>query len=225
MDVRLQCGYSRAQRAASYAFLFHVIIWCQLCPPHPLPSCRRWLQDVFDIPLVIQMTDDEKYLWKDITLEESHYYAVENAKDIIACAHPRFTNNVVKIQKHVTFNQVKGIFGFTDSDSIGKISFPAIQAAPSFSNSFPQIFGSKTDVPCLIPCAIDQDPYFRMTRDVAPRIGYPKPALLHSTFFPALQGAQTKMSASDPNSSIFLTDTPKQIKDKVIYLEKDSPRQ
>lgn len=62
-----------------------------------------------------------------------------------------------------------------------------------------------------------QDPYFRMTRDVAPRIGYPKPALLHSTFFPALQGAQTKMSASDPNSSIFLTDTPKQIKSKVSY--------
>lgn len=54
-----------------------------------------------------------------------------------------------------------------------------------------------------------------MTRDVAPRIGYPKPALLHSTFFPALQGAQTKMSASDPNSSIFLIDTAKQIKTKV----------
>ncbi|PNI97325.1 WARS isoform 43, partial [Pan troglodytes] len=123
--------------------------------------------------------------------------------------------NVVKIQKHVTFNQVKGIFGFTDSDCIGKISFPAIQAAPSFSNSFPQIFRDRTDIQCLIPCAIDQDPYFRMTRDVAPRIGYPKPALLHSTFFPALQGAQTKMSASDPNSSIFLTDTAKQIKTKV----------
>uniref|UniRef100_A0A3Q3JQ67 Tryptophan--tRNA ligase, cytoplasmic n=1 Tax=Monopterus albus TaxID=43700 RepID=A0A3Q3JQ67_MONAL len=172
----------------------------------------KWLQDVFDIPLVIQMTDDEKYLWKDLTVEECHRFAVENAKDIIACgfdvnktfifsdldymgASPKFYRNVVKVQKHVTFNQVKGIFGFTDSDCIGKISFPNIQ--------------------CLIPCAIDQDPYFRMTRDVAPRIGYPKPALLHSTFFPALQGAQTKMSASDANSSIFLTDTLKQIKNKV----------
>ncbi|XP_041927900.1 tryptophan--tRNA ligase, cytoplasmic [Alosa sapidissima] len=192
----------------------------------------KWLQDVFDIPLVIQMTDDEKYLWKDLTLEDCHHFAVENAKDIIACgfdvnktfifsdldymgSSPSFYRNVVKIQKHVTFNQVKGIFGFTDSDCIGKISFPAIQAAPSFSNSFPQIFNDRKDVTCLIPCAIDQDPYFRMTRDVAPRIGYPKPALLHSTFFPALQGAQTKMSASDATSSIFLTDTPKQIKNKV----------
>jgi tryptophanyl-tRNA synthetase len=55
-----------------------------------------------------------------------------------------------------------------------------------------------------------------MTRDVAPRLGFPKPALIHSVFFPALQGAKSKMSASDANSSIFLTDTPKQIKDKVI---------
>jgi len=37
--------------------------------------------------------------------------------------------------------------------------FAAIQATPSFSNSFPQIFGTRDDVPCLIPCAIDQDPY------------------------------------------------------------------
>lgn len=32
-----------------------------------------------------------------------------------------------------------------------------------------------------------QDPYFRMTRDVAPKLGYIKPALIESSFFPALQ--------------------------------------
>lgn len=100
-------------------------------------------------------------------------------------------------------------------DNVGKIHFVAIQAAPSFSNSFPQIFGTTSNVPCLIPCAIDQDPYFRLTRDVAQKLKYPKPALLHSKFFPALQGPQTKMSASDPNSSIFMTDKPAQIKNKV----------
>lgn len=72
-----------------------------------------------------------------------------------------------------------------------------------------------TDIPCLIPCAIDQDPYFRLTRDVAVKLKYPKPALLHAKFFPALQGPQSKMSASDPNSSIYMTDTPNQIKNKV----------
>lgn len=127
---------------------------------------------------------------------------------------PEFYRNIIRIQKCVTFNQVKGIFGFGDSDVIGKIGFPAAQAAPAFSSTFPHIFGDKK-VQCLIPCAIDQDPYFRMTRDVAPRLGFPKPALMHSTFFPALQGAKSKMSASDPNSAIFLTDTPKQIKTKI----------
>lgn len=192
----------------------------------------KWLQEEFNVPLVVQMTDDEKYLWKDLTLEKAFQYTIENAKDIVALgfdvnktfifsdleymgSSSGFYRNVVRVQKHVTFNQVKGIFGFTDSDCIGKISFPAIQAAPSFSSSFPQIFNGRKDIQCLIPCAIDQDPYFRMTRDVAPRIGFPKPALLHSTFFPALPGAQTKMSASDPNSTIFLTDSAKQIKNKI----------
>ena len=49
------------------------------------PRPRRWLQDTFDVPLVIQLTDDEKFLWKDLTLEEANRLAHENAKDIIAC--------------------------------------------------------------------------------------------------------------------------------------------
>ena len=54
-----------------------------------------------------------------------------------------------------------------------------------------------------------------MTRDVAPHLGFPKPAVLHSTFFPALQGDQSKMSVNDPTSSILLTDSDDVIKTKV----------
>jgi len=59
------------------------------------------------------------------------------------------------------------------------------------------------------------------TRDVAHKLtpkSHPlggKPALLHSKFFPPLQGATGKMSASDDNSAIFLTDTPERIKSKI----------
>lgn len=190
----------------------------------------KWLQDVFDVPLVIQLTDDEKYLWKELDIDQTNKLAFENAKDIIAVGFDinktfifsdvdflggEFYKNVLRVQKHVTFNQVKGIFGFDESSNIGKIMFPAIQAVPSFSSSFPFIFGGRKDVPCLIPCAIDQDPYFRMTRDVAPKLGFQKPALIHSSFFPALQGAASKMSSSDENSSVFLTDTTSQIKKKI----------
>lgn len=44
----------------------------------------KWLQESFDVPLVIQLTDDEKVLWKDLTIEQAIKLARENAKDIIA---------------------------------------------------------------------------------------------------------------------------------------------
>ena len=132
----------------------------------------------------------------------------------------------------MTYNQARGIFGFTGESSIGQVGFPAIQvraappgpsfslnallqAAPSFPDSFPHLFGPGKKLRCLIPCAIDQDPYFRMTRDIAPRIKGHKPALIESRFFPSLKGDTGKMSASDETSAVYVTDTPKQIKTKI----------
>ncbi|KAB5595248.1 Tryptophanyl-tRNA synthetase [Ceratobasidium theobromae] len=204
--------------------------------PHPLLRrgtffSHRWLQDVFDVPLVIQLTDDEKFLFKhELKIEQVQDFSRKNARDIIAVGFNRektfifsdldyvggaFFKNVVKIARGITLSQAKATFGFVESDNIGKIHFASIQAATSFSNSHPQIFGTKSDIPSLIPCAIDQDPYFRLTRDVANKLGYPKPSLLHAKFFPALQGAGSKMSASNVNSAIYMTDTPNQIKNKI----------
>jgi hypothetical protein len=46
----------------------------------------RWLQEIFDVPIVIQLTDDEKFLFKsNLTVEMCHQFAFDNAKDIIAC--------------------------------------------------------------------------------------------------------------------------------------------
>ncbi|CAN6465718.1 unnamed protein product [Victoria cruziana] len=190
----------------------------------------KYLQDAFRVPLVIQLTDDEKCMWKNLSVEESRRLARENAKDIIACGFDvtrtfifadfdyvggEFYRNMVRVGKHVTLNKVAAIFGFTGEDHIGKINFPTVQAVPSFPTSFPHLFPGRDNLRCLIPCAIDQDPYFRMTRDVAPRIGYQKPALIESSFFPALQGETGKMSASDPNSAIYVTDSAKVIKNKI----------
>ncbi|CAE7836803.1 WARS1 [Symbiodinium microadriaticum] len=122
---------------------------------------------------------------------------------------------ILKIQKMVTYSQAKGIFGFGPSDNIGKSAFPAVQATPAFSQAFPIPLKGAPNMPCLIPCAIDQDAYFRMTRDIAPRMSCHKPALIHSKFFPPLQGRGGKMSGSEANSAVFLTDTPKQIKNKI----------
>lgn len=121
----------------------------------------------------------------------------------------------------VSNSQVRAIFGFTMSDNIGKSSFPAIQAAPSFPSSFPVPFGGRTHMHCLIPCAIDQDAYFRMTRDVAPRLGFLKPALIHCKFFPPLQGRGGKMSGSAANSAVYVTDTPKMVSSPMRYVQQE----
>ncbi|CAG9333129.1 unnamed protein product [Blepharisma stoltei] len=191
---------------------------------------NKWLQDVFDVPICIQITDDEKYLYRpELSFDDVQGFARENIRDIIACGFDinktfifkdtdyikQLYPNFIKMQKHITLNQIFGCFGFDGSDNVGKFAYPPLQAVPAFSNSFPHLFGTRTDIPCLIPEAIDQDPYFRMTRDVAPRIQYLKPAVLHAKFFPALQGLNTKMSASDENSAIYLTDTPDMIEKKI----------
>uniref|UniRef100_A0A7S1Y256 tryptophan--tRNA ligase n=1 Tax=Grammatophora oceanica TaxID=210454 RepID=A0A7S1Y256_9STRA len=208
----------------------------------------QWLQKALGCPLVIQMTDDEKFLFKGTYTDSDgdnlqHFASLttENARDIIACGFDfektflfsdldyvgRMYPNICRIWKAVTTNTVNGIFGFDGTSNIGKIAFPAVQAAPSFASSFPTVLGvgsdkrRDTEYACLIPCAIDQDPYFRMTRDIAHKLvgkGHPlggKPALIHSKFFPPLQGAEGKMSSSDTNSAIFLTDTPKDIERKI----------
>lgn len=195
----------------------------------PFVFCK-YLQDVFDCNLVIQMTDDEKFLFKEsLSLDDCERFTTLNARDIIAVGfNPAKTfifsdvqyfgymyRTVLRVQKLVNYNQARSVFGFTDSDAIGKISFPATQIAPSFSEAFPHLFGGRRDVPCLIPYAIDQDPYFRVCRDIAPRLKFHKPASICSQFFPALQGHHTKMSASAENTAIFMTDTPAQIKDKI----------
>ncbi|CAL1155452.1 unnamed protein product [Cladocopium goreaui] len=207
-----------------------------------LVGALRWLQKAFNVPLVIQMTDDEKFLWKGEydpekgdNLHVYQRYTIENAKDIIACGFDKsktfiFSDcdyvghmypNIVRVWKAITYNTAKGAFGFQGESNIGQSAFPAIQAVPSFPSSFSVPFKGDQHLPCLIPCAIDQDPYFRVTRDIAHKLvpkDHPlkgKPSLIHCKFFPPLTGAEGKMAASDENSAIFLTDTPEDIEKKI----------
>jgi len=123
----------------------------------------------------------------------------------------RLTNS-----KRINRGTADACFGFDSSTNIGKVHFAATQAAASFAGSFPFIFGPDSDdIPCIIPMAIDQDPYFRLTRDVAAQLKYAKPSLIHARFLDALQGPGSKMSASLESSAIFVRDTPKTILSKV----------
>jgi tryptophanyl-tRNA synthetase len=178
----------------------------------------KYLQDAFGSDLYFQITDDEKFFVnQNLTLDEISGFTKDNILDIIAVGFdPEKTkiftdltytkelyNIAARVAKHVTFSTAKATFGFSDSSNIGIIFFPAVQAAPCF---LPQRLTGK-DAHVIIPCAIDQDPYWRITRDVAPKLGYRKPAGIFSKFIPGL-GAGGKMSASMPETAIFLSDSP-----------------
>ncbi len=185
----------------------------------------KHLQEKFDTRLYFQMTDDEKFLVEDQNkLSEMTKFAYENSLDLVALGfEPENTFIIYDVQdidllydvalevaKRITYSTAKATFGFQDSTNIGWVFWPAIQAAPCFIHT--KLTGE--NVPALIPAAIDQDPYWRVTRDIAQKLGYYKPAQIHCRFLPGL-GVGGKMSASEPETSIFTMDSPEVVKRKI----------
>jgi tryptophanyl-tRNA synthetase len=164
------------------------------------------------------LVDDE------LELEDTKRFAYENALDLIALGFkPENTFIIFDVQdmgllydialevaKRITYSTAKATFGFQESTNIGWVFWPAIQAAPCFIHA--KLTGE--NVPALIPAAIDQDPYWRVTRDIATKLGYYKPAQMHCRFLPGL-GVGGKMSASEPETSIFTIDPPEVVKRKI----------
>jgi tryptophanyl-tRNA synthetase len=184
-----------------------------------------WLQQKFDAKLYFQFSDDEKFLFKEnLELEQAVKLGYDNALDVIALgfdlkktiafSNVEYASKIypiaLKVAKKVTLSTAKAVFGFENENNIGEIFYTAMQSAPAF---LPSVEAGK-NVPVLVPLAIDQDPHFRVTRDVSEKLGFYKPAVLHSKFAPSLTG-EAKMNASTPASSIFTTDSDKEIDQKV----------
>ncbi|MFW9868476.1 MAG: tryptophan--tRNA ligase [Candidatus Thorarchaeota archaeon] len=186
----------------------------------------KWMQEKFDTRLYFQLTNDEKFFFESqLSLEEVQEFTYENILDFIALGFEPENTFVLRdiehidmmyelaarVAKKVTFSTAKAVFGFDNSMNIGGIWYPAMQAVPAFLHSW--ITGKKT--PCIIPCAIDQDPHWRVTRDVAEKLGYFKPGSIQCSFVPGLK-EDGKMSASDPMAAIYTVDSPKLAKKKVM---------
>lgn len=181
----------------------------------------KWLQDRFKVNLYIQITDDEKYVIKrERSWTDVQKYADENILDICAVGfdpdrtfvfkNSEYVKNVypmlLDIGRRITYSTAKSVFGFVNESNLGIIGFPAYQIMPTF-------FEKKR---CLIPAAIDQDPYWRVQRDIAEIMGYRKAAAIHSKFLPPLTGVEGKMSASLGETAIWLTDDEKTVKRKIM---------
>jgi len=207
----------RASSKGSKVHIGHLIPWI-MC---------KWLQDKFDAEMWFQFPDEEKFLYKpEMTLEDTEKATYEDMLDVIALGFdPKKTHFLVdtkhaglmykeacKVAKKITFSTIKSSFGFTDSNNIGSIFYTAMQAVPAF---LPSVLKGK-NIPCLIPLGIDQDTHFRISRDVMPKLGFYKPAIIHNVFLPPLIGMGGKMSASGAEgTAIYTTDSPKEVEEKI----------
>ena len=181
----------------------------------------KWLQDKFQANVYIQITDDEKFLEerRNLSYAETQRWAEDNILEIAAVGFDpektfilqdtEFVGHtypmILKIARRVNYSTAKSVFGFTGETNIGFSFYPAIQILPT-------LFEKKR---CLIPSAIDQDPYWRIQRDIAEPLGYHKAAAIHSKFLPTLTGIQDKMSTSKPETAIYLNDDDKTVRNKI----------
>lgn len=180
-----------------------------------------WLQKVFDVNVYIEITDDEKFVYnRKYKWEKLQHYANDNILDIGVVGFDPDKTFIFKdseyikhiyplaleVARKITYSTAKAVFGFTGATNIGLIFYPSLQIVPTF-------FEKKR---ALIPCAIDQDPYWRIQRDIAESLGYYKAATIHSIFLPPLTGMQDKMSSSKPETAIFLDDDEVTVKRKVM---------
>lgn len=119
--------------------------------------------------------------------------------------------NFIKLAKYTKLNEVAPVFGFdAESLSIGKAYFPLLEIVPAY----PSTFGFSKDTRCLVPAAMDQDPFFRLARDKAKTVNENKPSTVYLKLLPALKGAHTKMSSTG-DKPISMVDSQEEIASKI----------
>ncbi len=192
----------------------------------PFELCR-WLQEKLGIEMYIQITDDEKFWFRPhLTRAETYRWGIENLTDLLALGFDPKRTHVffdtrsigamysiaVDVAKRIPYSTVRAVFGFPPSQNIGLVFYTALQTVPAFYPSW--VAGRPVN--CLIPCGIDQDPHFRVTRDIAEGLGYPKPGLLHSVMLPGLAGDKVMSTTGDTrDNALFLNDPPKEVARKL----------
>ena len=134
------------------------------------------------------------------------YFQSERSRDSKkANAYYRLQN---VLARHATFNEFKGVYG---DISPGKMLSALLQASDMLH---PQLKEFEGQMPVLVPVGIDQDPHLRLTRDISKRVkGFVQLSSTYNLFAPGLGGG--KMSSSDINSYIALTDSEKEVEKKI----------
>lgn len=136
------------------------------------------------------------------------YFQSERSKDVKkSTAYYRLQN---MLARYATFNEFRAVYG---EITPGKMFSAILQAADMLHPQLPEFEGK---IPVLVPVGIDQDPHIRLARDISQRVknfNFEQLSSTYHIFVPGLDGG--KMSSSDSNSFIALTDSPKEVETKV----------
>ncbi len=190
----------------------------------PVFKTNLYFQKELGIPVFIPISDDESYVTGKIDNQEQGLKnALALAKQMLALGFdPNNTyfiidqiftdiyNLAIRFSRGTTYSQIKATYGYEGSTNPGIIFYPAVQTAHILLPET-EDFGKIENV--LVPIGLDEDSHIRICRDIAPKFGMKKPAILHSLFMPGLDG--NKMKKSNPDTAIFLNDSPEEVKRKV----------
>jgi len=117
-------------------------------------------------------------------------------------------NLAMHLSMKLTFNRVKGVFGFDELSTPGSFFYMgAIQQAHILLPQIKEFGGPKITT---VPVGFDQHPYILLTRVVAEKNKMIPPGELIFNFLPSLLNPLEKMSASKPDTCIYLTDSPEE---------------
>jgi tryptophanyl-tRNA synthetase len=189
-----------------------------------------WMQQ-HGADVYIPITNDESYtVGKTKSLAEARKIAYEQViPSIIAMGfdsekthifvdsdYPDIYNVAMDLSNKITLNKAFGVFGFDkkeEGENPGTMFYrAAVQVAQILLPQYEEFGGPK---PTIIPVGIDQHPYILLARDIAEKKGFIPPAEMVTKFLQSLKEPGEKMSASNPDSCIFLTDTPEIAKNKI----------
>lgn len=187
----------------------------------PVFDTNLYFQQTYGCKVFIPISDDESYVSGKIKDQETGLqYAINLAKQLLAYGfNPKKTyiiidqiftniyNLAIKLSTKVTLSEIKATYGYTTDQNPGLFFYPAIQSAHIL---FPQELENIKNV--LVPIGPDEDNHLRICRDIAHKLKYQKPAVLHLNFLPGTDGQ--KMSKSK-NNAIFLNDDEKTITKKI----------
>lgn len=156
------------------------------------------------------------------TIDAAKEVAVRNVADLIALGvdpkdiyvqsqkEREYYQFTFEVSKKITQNAFEGVYGHVD---LGKVSAVLLQIADILHVQLPFMYGP---APTLTGIGIDQDPHARITRDLAKRFPYKfvQPSFFYFVHQSGLKEG-SKMSASEPDTAIFLADTPAKAKKKI----------